>query len=355
MRIGIDAKDIEGNKTGVGRYLFNLLKYWQNEEIILYFKKNPVNLPFEKRVLNVSSNAWYMHFALPRAARKDKVDILFCPAYISPLFYSGKTALTLHDIVYEVRPDLYNWPSVWDRFLLKKVSRISARKASVIFVPSEYSKREVIEYYQVSPEKVFVTYEGVDEIIKPVKNPERIAELGITGKFILYYGSIFDRRHLPEIMRAFERIKDYQFMLVGKNHSSSDINGLAKEINSRLGREAILRKDFVSDGDLAVLYGSAELMVWLSEYEGYGLPVIESLSCGVPVVTSPVTSIPEVAGEAALYVRNPDNIEEIYQAIYRGLTNKNLRSDLIRRGLEQVKKFSWEKCAQKTMNILWIK
>ena len=168
MKIGIDAKDLEGNRTGVGRYLLNLLKYWRGEDIVLYFKKEipDLDLPFEKKVLNNSSNAWHMHFALPRAAKKDKVDLLFCPAYISPLFYSGKTALTLHDIVYEVRPEIYNWPSIWDKFLLKKVSKISARKASVIFVPSEYSKKEIIEHYQISPDKICVTYLGVDQAIK---------------------------------------------------------------------------------------------------------------------------------------------------------------------------------------------
>lgn len=354
MRIGIDAKDIEGNRTGVGRYLINLLKHWKDEDIILYFKKDIPDLPFQKRVLGSSSNAWHMHYSLPRAAKKDKVDILFCPAYVSPLFYSGKTALTLHDIVYEVRPDLYSWPSFADRFLLKKVSRISARKADVIFVPSEYTKKEVVKHYQISPEKVFVTYLGIDETVKPVRNLKKIEEMGIKDKFILYYGSISNRRHLPEIMQAFEKISGYQFIVIGKNITSPfiDIDGLVKEINGRLGREAILRKDFVSDEELSLLYGSAELLVWLSEYEGYGLPVAEALSCGVPVVTSPITSIPEVAGEAALYVRNPENIDEIYQTIHRGLMDRELRNNLIEKGLEQVKKFSWEKCAEKTMNIL---
>lgn len=347
MRIGIDAKDIEGDRTGVGRYLFNLLKYWKGEDLILYFKKEAVDLPFEKRVLGSSSNAWHMHVALPRAAKKDKVDILFCPGYISPLFYSGRTALTLHDIVYETRPDLYRL-SLSDRFFLKKVSRISARKAEAVFVPSEYSKREVIQYYQLSPEKIFVTYLSSDEAIKPVKNPDWLREIGITGKFIFYYGTISDRRHLPEVMRAFEKIHGYQFLVVGKNISSFDIDGLAKEINGRLGREAILRREFVSDEDLSVLYGSAELLVWLSEYEGYGLPVIEALACGVPVVTSPITSIPEVAGEAALYVQGFD-IDEIYGKIYQGLTDENLRNSLIKKGFEQIKKFSWEECARKTL------
>ena len=137
MRIGIDAHNLEGQRTGVGRYLISLLSEWNKFDLpeslkfILYFKDQipeDLNLSdefFEKKVIKSSflkSNALFVHYSLPRAAKRDKIDILFCPGYISPVFYKGKVALALHDIIYQARPDLYNWSSFWDKILLKKVS-----------------------------------------------------------------------------------------------------------------------------------------------------------------------------------------------------------------------------------------
>ncbi len=143
-------------------------------------------------------------------------------------------------------------------------------------------------------------------------------------------------------------------MIIGANHTSPfvDIDGLIERVNKKLGRQAILRQDYLSGPDLVTLYNAADLLVWLSDYEGFGLPVLESMACGAPVITSPLTSIPEVAGQAAIYVQDSKNIKEISQAIYQGLTDQPLRQDLISRGLEQAQKFSWPECAQKTLDAL---
>lgn len=412
MLIVIDAHNLEGRRTGVGRYLINLLKEWTKFDLpkdlkfILYFKKEiPVDLSscdddrFEKKILKApfgyESNAFFVHYLLPQAAKRDKADILFCPGYVAPLFYRGKIALALHDIIYEARPELYNWPSAVDKILLKKVSKISAKKAKVIFTCSEFSRQEILKYYQVRPEKVLAIPLAADECFNPDVG-------GSTSKFILYVGSIFNRRHLSEAILAFEKIAgqlpDEQFLIIGANHTSPftphlsrikkflrkalhflsveifyakhspqkargkaqsskgagfiDIDGLIKSANQKLKRPAILRKDYSSDNDLISLYRDADLLVWLSDYEGFGLPILEAMACGTPVITTPAASIPEVAGQAAIYVKDPKNIDEIAQVIYNVLTSENLRQDLIKRGLEQAKKFSWKKCARKTLNAL---
>lgn len=376
MRIGIDAKNLEGQRTGVGRYLINLLQQWdsfglpKNIEFILYFRKevprdlNLTNLNFKIKVLKYGhlSNALFAHFILPWAAYRDGLDILFCPAYVSPILYFKKTALTLHDIVYEARPDLYSWPSIFDRILLKRFSRISAKKAKKIFVPSGYTKEEVQKYYKIKPNNVVVTYLGANRSMRPINDDEAVAQIkqnyGIANKFIMFIGSIVNRRHLPEIIKAFTRIAqemtDYQFLMIGKNHTSPliEIDSLIQKVNNDLGREAILRKDYFPDADLALLYNAANLLVWLSEYEGFGLPVFEALSCGTPVVTSRVTSIPEIAGDAALYVKNPDDVEEIYKAMRRGLIDNDLKRDLIQKGLKRAEQFSWRQCARETLENL---
>ncbi len=378
MKIGIDAHNLEGQRTGVGRVLINLLQQWKSFNLpsdlsfILYFKKeipDDLNLSdslFEKKILqapfNFQSNALFMHWFLPRAAQKDKVDILFCPAYIAPLFYSGKIALILHDIIYEARPELYNWPSLWDRILLKWVSKISARKAQIVFTPSEFSKKEVLEHYQVNPEKVFVILEAADSIFRQITDQNKLATVKrkykIKDKFIFYVGSIFNRRHLAEIIRAFgllaPQLTDYQFLVVGVNHTAPfiDIDGLVKEVNQKIGRQAVLRQDYLKGRDLVTLYNAADLLVWLSDYEGFGLPVLEAMACATPVVTSSLASLPEVAGEAAIYLQDNSNIEAMVYAIYQGLTNQELRQELVAKGLSRAQSFSWAKCARITLDAL---
>jgi glycosyltransferase involved in cell wall biosynthesis len=339
MRIGIDAHSLEENKTGVSRYLFNLLRYWPKQDIVLYFKnKIPDDIPSGK-VLNTNSNALFIHYFLPKAAKKDKVDILFCPGYIAPVFYKGDIALVLHDIIYEARPDLYNWPSVFDKILLKKVSKISAKKAKIIFTCSQFSKNEIIKYYKINPDKIFAIPLAADEKFK------KFGRATSENKFIFYIGALIKRRFITEMIRAFKKLSDklpnYKFLIVGKNYTNQQIKG-----------NRIIHKNYVDEKDLPLLYNSADLFIWLSSYEGFGLPPLEAMACGTPVVTTKMGSLPETVGDAALFVKNPKNIDEIAQAIYKGLTDKNLREKLIKKGLEQARKFSWEKTAQETLKIL---
>jgi len=364
MIIGIDAHNLEGQRTGVGRYLINLLQQWNKFDLpldlkfILYFKKEiPEDLElgsrFEKKILQSlfgwQSNAFFIHFLLSRAAKRDKVDILFCPGYVAPLFYHGRIVLTLHDIIYQARPDLYNWPSIWDRLLLKKVSKISARKAKIIFTPSQFSKKEVLKYYQVAADKIFVTPLAADESFSQIDDKNKLKEIKkkykIKDKFIFFIGSIFNRRHLPEAIKAFEQVvsklPQYQFLIIGTNYTSS-----------LLESKGVLRKEYIVPKDLPLLYNAADLLVWLSDYEGFGLPILEAMACGTPVITSPVVSIPEVAGQAVIYVQDSSDVDEIAKTIERGLTDQQFRQNLISQGLEQAKKFSWQRCARKTLDAL---
>ena len=365
MIIGIDAHSLEGRRTGVGRVLINLLKQWNNFDLsndirfILYFKKEipELNLSnrFEKKLINSNSNALFIHYYLPSVAKKDKIDILFCPSYISPIFYKGKTALILHDIIYQAHPKMYNWPSFWDRILLKKFSKRSAKKAEIIITPSEFSKKEVIKHYKVDPNKVFNVAWGIDDDFKIIEDNEELTKIKekykIKDKFIFYIGSIFNRRHLLEVIKAFKRITDklpnYQFLIVGINYAN-----ISKQ---ELDHKKIIYQEYLSGKDLVKLYNAADLTIYLSDYEGFGLPPLESITCGTPVITSRRTSIPEVVGEAGIYIEDNSDINEISEAIYNGLTNNNLRQELINKGLKRVNKFSWQKGAKKILDYLLTK
>ena len=372
MKIAIDARSLEGQKTGVGRYLINLLKYWKNEKdirFILYFQnsipedKILKSQNFSKKIIknpiNLKSNAFWQHFTLPAALKKDRPNFFFSPSYLLPFFCPIMSVVTIHDVSYEAHPE---WFLPSDRILLKKISFRAAKKAKIIFTPSNFSKNEIIKYYKVKAEKIKVTPLGVGESFKKISfdDSEKIKkikeEYGIKDKFIFYIGSIFNRRHLSEIIKAFEKLNlpDYQFLIIGKNHTYPFIN-LEKQIqktNNFLNRNAIIKKDYIPDEDLISVYNYASLFIWLSDYEGFGLPILESMASATPVITNKAGSIPEVAGDAAIFVKNPTDSEEISRAIYKGLTDENLRKNLIEKGFQQVKKFSWKKCARGTLDYI---
>jgi len=382
MKIGIDCHNLEGERTGVGRYLANLLREWKSPtgvaslrtqtevELFLYFKceipEDVRSLTPHIKNLHGRSNAIFKHWLLPRAAKRDKVDVLFCPDYVLP-FYAGKgmkTAVTIHDIIYEARPGEYSWPSWKDKILLKWASKRSAKKANIIFVPSEFTKGEIIKYYKVKPEKVIVTPLAADPVFQkfnpagsdPVGLARTKQKYGIQNKHILFVGSIFNRRFLPEKIQAFSEFgaqyKDFQFLIIGRNHTQpfQDIGALVVKVNHVLGREGVVWREQASDGDLTHLYNGAFVTLWLSSYEGFGLPVLESMACGTPVITAPRGSLPEIAGDAAMYVSQPENSAEIANALVHLARYDFYYKELVTKGLAQAAKFSWQKTAQQTID-----
>jgi glycosyltransferase involved in cell wall biosynthesis len=364
MKIGIDCHNLEEKRTGTSRYLMNLLKYWakENAEFVLYFKNQvpkdiPKNQNFQTKILNSHSNAWFEHILLPRAIKKDRIDIFFSPSYILPLKIlprrqAGpkrvKTAVAIHDISYEAHPE---WFSLTNRILLRWVSKTSARKADIIFVPSEFTKKEILKYYpsscgagKVDVNKIHVIPLAADE--KFVQNPAIKKE-----KIIFYVGAIFNRRFIPQIIKAFKKIKnklpEYKLLIAGPNYTHPFI-----DIKSE---DSITYINYIKDEDLISHYNSASLFIWLSSYEGFGLPPLEAMACGTPVITTKMGSLPEAVGDAALFVKNPEDIDEISEAIYKVLSNENLRNELIEKGLKQARKFSWQKTAKETLRILYEK
>lgn len=147
---------------------------------------------------------------------------------------------------------------------------------------------------------------------------------------------------------------EYQFLISGPNYTQPfiDIDNLIKKANQEIGWEAILYIDYVSDKDLVNLYNGADLFIWLSSYEGFGLPPLEAMACGTPVITTKMASLPETVGDAAMYVEDPRNIDEIVHAISKVLSNEKTRNWLIEEGLKQSQKFSWRKTAEETLNKL---
>ncbi|MFZ2970836.1 MAG: glycosyltransferase family 1 protein [Minisyncoccia bacterium] len=371
MNIAIDSRSLESPKTGVGRYLSNLLKYWKNEKehkFTLYFKdKIPENDyiksdNFDPKILKnpfgFSSNLFFQHFLLPYHLKKDDADFFFSPFYLKPIYCPVKSSIVLHDISYEAHPE---WFDPKSQFILRKMSKLSAGKASMIFTVSDYTKQEIMKYYKLDPEKIIVAHLGIDGDFVKITDDAKIEEIkekyGISDKYILSVGSFFTRRHIPEIIDAFGKAAvergDYQLLLVGKNHTYpfADIKKKIAKVNENIGRRAIIHADFISESELSVLYSGCEFVVYLSDYEGFGLPVIEAQFFDKPVITSHNTSLAEVAGDSAEFVlRNTEN--EIYDSIQKLIIDADYRGKLVLLGRENLKRFSWRKCAEETLNMV---
>lgn len=375
MKIAIDARSLEESTTGVGRYLSNLLKCWKDHpehKFILYFKggipeaeylkSGNFELKVIRNPLGFNSNFFFQHILLPLNIKKDKADFFFSPFYLKPFYCPARSSVALHDISYEAYPEWFDSKS---QFILRKVSKYSARAADLIFTISNFSKSEIMKHYNIGERKIRVTYLACDEGLRKEENAPKLSEImkkyGISGKYIFYIGTIFTRRHIPELIRSFEKIchdiRDHQLLILGKNHTHpfDDIDGLISDANKKLGRNAILHVDSVKEDELNFLYGGSEFVIYLSDYEGFGLPVVEAQKFDKAVLTTKGSSLVEAGGDSVEYVKhNTEN--EIYDSMKRLIVDGGYRGKLAAMGRENLKRFSWQKCADEILrNISEIK
>lgn len=383
MIIGIDGHDLEGRRTGVGRYLISILRAWEEanvltrNRVVLFFKREiPSDLPqrLEPRLLRSPikhpSNALFIHWLLPRAAKRENLDILWCPGYVAPLWLPRRgwrgarvpLVLTLHDIIYEAHPQLFNWRGPQDRFLLKFVSKSAAKRAARILAPSAFTAHEVERLYRIPAGRVNITPEATDASFRPMpESPDVRAtanRYGVTGPYCFFVGSIFTRRRIPECINAFAQIgadfPEHQFLIAGENLTNPRVNLVERiaDANIRLRRRAVIWIHALASEDLPALYNAADATIWLSDYEGFGLPPLESLACGTPVITTRAGALPETVGGCARFVENSSDSAAIAEALHDVLGNAALRQQLSACGPQRAAQFSWDRCAEKTLAAL---
>lgn len=376
MRIGIDGRALERKRTGAARYLCSLLRVWamehQNHEYYLYFeqdtpvdlsfgeacftKRLPMRLPLLKE--NVRELVWEQTI-LPLAASRDRVDLLFSPAYTTPALFGGATAVTIHDVSYEAHPQ---WSRPLQRWKLRSLSRLAARRASAILTDSDFSKQELLKHYRLPPSKVHAIPLAADDFLRQL--PEGKAgeivkgRFGVKEDYLLFVGSIFPRRRISTLLEAFElALKDGgpgSLVLVGADclRGSFDLSRAIEALNLRLGRRAVLHLPRVEEHELLCLYNAPTAFIFLSDYEGFGLTLLEAMACGSPVISSRTSSIPEVVGEAAFLVSDPADPLEVSRGILAVAGDAARREEMIRKGLERASAFSWRRCARETMRVL---
>jgi glycosyltransferase involved in cell wall biosynthesis len=290
--------------------------------------------------------------ALPLALRQIQPDVFHCQ-YIKPLWGSGKTVVTIHDLAHEHFPAFFHPLEV---IRMRKLVRWTAKKAHHIITVSEFSAADIAERFALPRDKITVAYQSASPDFHPRDKElfrEHLSrEYGVHSPFILYVGRIQARKNLPRLVEAFAQIRKrgsaVQLVIVGKKDWQSEL--LLAKIQE-LGLESnVLFPGFVPFHDLPLFYNAAEIFVFPSFFEGFGLPVIESMASGVPTITSFGSALEEVAGDGALLV-DPNDTSSIAEAMGRLLSDPEIRRDLTARGLKRSAAFQSDNLAQKTLDV----
>ncbi|MFA6215245.1 MAG: glycosyltransferase family 1 protein, partial [Patescibacteria group bacterium] len=303
---------------------------------------------------------WYSlaeQLEMPKKLLQYNLDLVHFPHFNVPLLYPKKFIATIHDIT----PYFFPGPNV-KKSIIKKlgynlVFGQGIKRAKKIITVSNHTKDNLLKFFKVKPEKIEVIYLGIGPEYKEINDQNKILAAkkayNITKPFILYTGVWRDHKNLPNLIKAFDLVKsryrlDYQLVLGGRPDPRYPEISLAI-VNSPFKTD-IIQPGFIQDFDLPLLYNAAEIFVLPSFCEGFGLVALESLACGTPVVASNSTSLPEILQDSAIYF-NPNNPAEMAEIINRVLTDQELYINLKNRGLNQIKRFNWPACAEKTLKI----
>lgn len=288
---------------------------------------------------------------------KLKPDVILSPTHYIPAFIKAKRLTIIFDLSFLRFPEMFKKD---DLYKLTHWTKYSAENSSGIITISESSKRDIIKFYKIPEKKITVSYPGYDEgtfrVVKDVDEVDKIlGKYGISGNYIIYIGTIQPRKNLLRLIRAFKTIENCQLVIVGKIKGKGKQAWMNQEILNEpkaLGIEdKVIFTDFVPTGELPYLLAGAKAFILPSLWEGFGIPVVEAMATGTPAIVSNVSSLPEVAGEAGIMV-DPESESQIEQAMRLVSTDVKMRARLSKKGLEQAKKFSWEKMAKEVIELL---
>jgi glycosyltransferase involved in cell wall biosynthesis len=343
-----------GRRTGVGRYLANLLREWSATRTpfarIVVVTPQAVALPagIENHVIPaVGPAGFWEHLIVP--ARLPPVDLLFCPSYTIPLGYCGRTALTVHDAIQAALPGEFPF---WYRYRFGAIYRWSARRADVVLADSRATADDVMRYYRVPERRVRVVPLGVDPIFRPVDPAPTLRRLGLDDRpYVLFVGKMTKRRNLPALIEAFAEADrgGHRLVLAGDNPQRLDLAGIAHRL--RLG-DRFRYLGFPTDDDLVALYSGATLVVYPSLREGFGLPIVEAMACGAPVLTVEASAMREVAPPGTAYLAPGVAASELVGPLRAALEDPVARAHIAAAGRRQAARFRWTETAAQTMESL---
>jgi glycosyltransferase involved in cell wall biosynthesis len=356
MRIGIDATAVPLQRTGAGNYILNLVQALarmdrSNEYVVFGKAAHEAELSLEGPNFRFVGRdfagrgvrlAWEQ-FGLPRQVRSHRLDVLHSPHYTMPLRHQARSVVTFCDMTFLLHPDLHQ---AVKRVFFPAMMRLSARRADRLIAISESTRDDLVRLWGVECSRIATIPLAADAKYRP-SSPEAIAETcrrhGLNpGDYVLYVGMLEPRKNVNRLVEAFGKaakdLPGVDLVIVGRRGWMYD--EIFAQVEALSLQQRVRFTGYVASEDLPALYGGARLFAYPSKYEGFGLPVLEAMSCGTPVVTTNVSSMPEVAGDAAVLVE-PDDVIGLAAALVRVAGDHALRDDLDCRGLARANAFSW--------------
>lgn len=372
MIIGFDAKRANANFTGLGNYsrfmVDTMATYGNEHKYRMYIPKECKNALYDSLLKhkNVASilphssmmkrcRALWRTFFIKRGLLQDGVQLYHGLSNELPvgIHRTGiRSVVTIHDLIFLRYPQYYHF---LDRLIYNRKFKYACRKADRIVAVSECTKRDIVKYYGISPEKIDVVYQGCDPIFAQPVSPEakeRVRKAyGLPDRFVLSVGTIEERKNLLSAVKAVEMLDDVHLVAIGKSTDYTEAVKAYVEAHGLEDRVHIIHN--LKFGDLPVLYHMASLFVYPSRFEGFGIPIIEALSAGVPVIAATGSCLEEAGGAHSIYV-GPDDVKGMAAAMRRVLSDEALRDEMIAKGKEYVVRFDPKKLADE-MNAVYLK
>jgi glycosyltransferase involved in cell wall biosynthesis len=392
VRIGINAFYLGAVTTGSGQYISHLIRQLtrlgdESEYVLIHVKGtgyriqatsnshttpcivhlascilHPVPTPFDSISENLAK-LWFEQVSFPRACRRQGAEIAHVPYFASPLFPITPTVVTVHDLIPMLLPAYRG--SILVRLYTRLVAA-AAKKADVVLTDSEASKQDIVHLLGIPAERVRVIYLAVDDIYQPVLDEHHLTEMRrkyrLPPNYLLYLGGFDQRKNVPILLKAFAqlakdsrfKVRDSRVYLVVAGRLPEKGSGFfpdPRRIVQELGiGERVVFTGWVPEEDKPALYSGARALVFPSLYEGFGLPPLEALTCGTPVIASNRGSLPEIVGDGGLLLE-PDDVEGLAGAMEKLLNDDTLWGDLREKGLAHAASFSWEKTARETLAV----
>jgi len=370
MKIVIDARMYGLEHAGIGRYVMNLVSQLEkldekNEYIILlrkkyYQKLKFKNKRFKKVLVEIPHYSFKEQIFLPGILKKIKPDLTHFPHFNVPIFWQGKYVITIHDLIKHqsrgIETTTRPTPLYWLKYIVYQLTVFSAVKRAIkIITPSKWWKKELVKRYHLKPGKIMVTYEGAGEFLKKkptISGSAALKKYGITKPFVIYTGSLYPHKNVLRLVEAIIRLNKQgkRLSLVIACARNVFLERFKKEVEKAKGLSMVVLVGFVPDEELIALYQEAEAFVTPSLLEGFGLPGLEAMAAGLPVISSNASCLPEIYGQAAVYF-DPLDVNDMAEKIKLIREDDKKRQKLKKLGLELVERYSWQRMAKETLRV----